>query len=119
MKTSIKIIITTLLISLTFIEAKAQYPGTNLRGRVMTNGYYGQSPLTYASVDLYYYRRSNNQWVKLQSTVTDAYGFYYFNYVKHNLDYVIQIGRHSNYNIHVNWINYNYYQYQDLPIFYY
>ncbi len=119
MTTKIKIILFLVFAALSIEEASAQYPGTNLRGKIVYSDYYGtQYPLTYANVDLYYLD-NNNQWNLVQQTLTDAYGFYYFNYVRPNYTYAIQVNRNRNYNISVVAIDYNYYQYQDLPLFIY
>lgn len=118
MKTAIQILLVTFCLTGLVSETQAQYPGTNLRGRVMSNGYYGQTPLTYANIDLWIYNSYYKKWQVVASTVTDAYGFYYFSGVKPNA-YTIQVNKSKNYNINVVMIDYRYYQYQDLPIFYY
>jgi hypothetical protein len=96
-----------------------QYPGTNLRGKVLTQDNYGRTfPITYAQVDLYLYNSATNQWILIQSTLTDAYGFYFLNWIIPN-SYVIQINKIKNYNISVVWIDYNLYRYQDIPVLYF
>jgi len=96
-----------------------QYPGTNLRGKVVTVDYYGNSyPLAYATVDLYYFDYQYNQWVFVISTMSDAYGFYFINYILPG-NYVLQVNKSKNYNISVVQIDYRYYSYQDLPMLYF
>jgi hypothetical protein len=95
------------------------YPGTNVRGRVVTYYYQQQVPLTSAKVDLYFFdfsRAPGYQWVFIASTLTDAYGFYFFNGVNPN-NYTIWVNQVKSYNIQVSFIDYRYYSYQDLPQF--
>ncbi|HEY5967040.1 MAG TPA: hypothetical protein VIU35_03635 [Chitinophagaceae bacterium] len=105
-----------------FINSQANsqnYPGTNVRGRVVTYYYQQQVPLTSAKVDLYFFdpsRAPGYQWVFIASTLTDAYGFYFFNGVNPNI-YTIWVNQVKSYNIQVLFIDYRYYSYQDLPQF--
>ncbi|NND63019.1 MAG: hypothetical protein HKN48_07460 [Flavobacteriaceae bacterium] len=120
MVAKIKFILFIVFATLTVQSANAQYPGTNLRGKIVSADYYGtQYPLTYANVDLYYLNPQTQQWIIVQQTLTDAYGFYFFSYVQPNYTYAIQVNGDRNYNISVVMIDYNYYQYQDLPLFIY
>jgi hypothetical protein len=96
-----------------------QYPGTNLRGKILTVNYYNQQiPLVSAKVDLFVFDANYNQWRILASVYSDAYGFFYFQLVPVGY-YSIQVNQAKNYNIQVVPINYSIYQYQDLPLFYY
>ena len=96
-----------------------QYPGTNLRGRILSvNVNQQQFPLVSAEVEIYYFDAYANQWRVLTRTLTDAYGFFFLQRVPVGF-YTIQVNRLKNYNIQVIMIDYNMFQYQDLPIFYY
>lgn len=96
------------------------YPGTNLRGKVVTTDYYQQQvPLTYTNVDLYWFNSETQNWELLQNTLTDDYGFFYFNHVIPYRTYSIQINGNQNYTISVDRIDYSLYQYQDLPVLIY
>lgn len=92
-----------------------QYPGTNVRGKVL---YSDGVPAVNASVDLYYLNYNTNEWVIVASASTDANGFYYFNWISPN-SYVIQVNRDVNYDVNIIVIDYQYYSYQDLSILYY
>jgi hypothetical protein len=100
----------------------AQYPGTNTRGRVLTVNIYNQQvPLVGARIDLYIFDGRfpvGQQWRLLATSFTDIYGFYYFRYVPPN-NYTIQINQLKSYNISVIAIDYRFYTYQDLPLFFY
>ena len=107
-----------IILSAVFISgtAYAQYPGTNLRGQIVS-AYNGQA-IPSAQVNLYFYNSYYQNWVIIASAYTDANGFYYFQYVVPGF-YVIQVNQVKNYNIQVVMINYNYYTYQDLPLLYF
>ncbi|MFH1853407.1 MAG: hypothetical protein ABIA75_13795 [Candidatus Neomarinimicrobiota bacterium] len=97
-----------------------QYPGTDIRGSIVThNPYYNiQVPLQYAEVDLYSFNPLTNQWILLAKTATNAHGFYFF----HKLpvgNYFIQVNRMKNYEIMVVMIDYTRFQFQDMPIFFF
>jgi hypothetical protein len=107
------------LLTLCLIGSFQQYPGTNLRGRVLINN--GTQVFVAARVDLLFMdqRYPPGQQLRLvASTSTDNYGFYYFSYVIPN-NYIIQINQSKGFNIQVIPINYQMYQFQDLPVFYY
>lgn len=92
-----------------------QYPGTNLRGKIILNTMYGQQNAVGFRVDLFVY--NGVSWQLLGTSFTDNYGFYYFRLVPPG-NYVIRINQTSNYNINVVYINYSLYSFQDLPILY-
>jgi len=101
---------------------KAQYPGTNLRGQILTYNANRQAvPLAYARVDLLFFDGSSPQgaqWRLIATVSTDAYGFYFFKYIIPNA-YTIQVKTRKTYNIQVLAIDYRYYSYQELGQFYY
>jgi len=95
------------------------YPGTNLRGRVVTTSYRQQVPMVSAKVELYFFNKSRpagSQWVLIASTLTDTYGFYFFRGISPNI-YTIWINQSKSYNVQVSAIDYRRYAYQDLPQF--
>jgi hypothetical protein len=95
------------------------YPGTNLRGKVMSLDQAGNPfPLTDVKVDLYQYDFNAQKWVMIAGTVTDAYGFYYFPAIQPG-NYSVQVKQSKNYEITVIRIDYKQFQYQDLPILYF
>lgn len=100
--------------------AHAQYGGTNTRGLIQTYDPYYRVyvPLHSATVDLYSYNYSTGQWQIVAHTVSNQNGFYFF-YGLIPATYYVQVNRSKNYQIFVQWIDYQYYQFQDLPIFYY
>ncbi len=115
------------IISILFLitdQLKAQYPGTNLRGQIQYHPSNRQYfPLPNAIVDLYYYNQATNQYVFITETITNNYGFYFFYTIQPGI-YYIQVNKAKNYQILVTTINYypyqyNYNQFQDIPILYY
>jgi hypothetical protein len=103
-----------------------QYPGTNLRGQIQffnpySNNYF---PLPNAVVDLYY-NPSPNQYIFIGQTITNIYGFYFFYAIPPgNGNFYIQVNKAKNYQIIVYYITYynsqyNYNQFQDIPILFY
>jgi hypothetical protein len=112
-----------LLFSLIVLSSlKAQYPGTNLRGQILTYNVYGQVvPLAYARIDLFFFDGRyppGQQWRLIGTVSTDAYGFFFFNYIIPNV-YTIQVNQLKSFNIQVLVIDYRYYSFQDLGQFYY
>jgi hypothetical protein len=103
-----------------------QYPGTNLRGQIETfNAYYNNYySLPNSVIDLYY-SPSPNQFVFIAETITNVYGFYFFYSIQPgNGMFFIQVNKAKNYQIFVSQMNYynnqyNYNQFQDVPILYY
>ena len=93
-----------------------QYAGTNLRGKIVQNIAGRQTPLGSARIDLYHYE--NNKWKLIATTITDAYGFYYFKSIAPDY-YSIQVNQRRNYNVQVIPIDYRRFSYQDLPVFSY
>lgn len=92
---------------------------TNLRGQVITYYYGQQMPYVSAKVDLYIFDPRmpvSNQWRLMGSTITDAYGFYFFRGVYPG-PYTIWVNQAKSYNIQVIPIDYRYVSYQDLPQF--
>jgi hypothetical protein len=109
--------ITLMIVAITHfsnLEAKAQYPGTNLRGRVLASGAYGQ-PFLNARVDLYAFNTITSSWVLVTTSYTDYQGFYYFRFVPPGNHYAIQINGKLTYQVQVSMIDYRYYTFQDLP----
>jgi hypothetical protein len=108
-----------LLVCLPALGSQYQYPGTNLRGQILTiNGWGQQVPLAYAKVDLYFFNQQFQQLQFLSSTNTDGYGFFFFRSVSVN-NYVIYVNGAKYFNIRVVPIDYRFYQYQDLGSFFY
>jgi hypothetical protein len=93
-----------------------QYSGTNLRGKIVQSIAERQAPLGSARIDLYHYESS--KWKLIATTITDAYGFYYFKNIAPAY-YSVQVNQRRNYNIQVVTIDYSRYSYQDLPLFSY
>ena len=109
-----------IFVLLATIQVNGQnYPGTNLRGRIATFYYQQQVPLVSAKVDLYFFDRTRPvgyQWILVASTLTDAYGFYFFRGINPQY-YTIWVNQLKSYNIQVLFIDYRYFAYQDLPQF--
>jgi len=119
-----KFLIIGLLFCLTHHNANCQYSGTNLRGQIQYyNQYYNRYfPLSGAVVDLYYCP-APNQYILVTQTMTSEYGFYYFYAIRPG-NFYIQVNRIRNYQITVIMIRYfnnqyNYNQFQDIPILYF
>ncbi|WP_264564640.1 carboxypeptidase-like regulatory domain-containing protein [Flavobacterium sp. N3904] len=88
---------------------------TNIRGQVINQQ---KVPLVSANVDLYVYdgaKPVGNQWVLRNSTITDSYGFYFFNAVPVG-SYTVWVNKSRSYNITVTVIAKNL-SYQDVPQF--
>lgn len=97
----------------------AQYPGTNVRGQIMTSNPYGQQvPLVSAKVDLFVFNPQFQQLQYLATSYTDGYGFFFFNGLPVN-NYVINVNGARSYNINVIPIDYNYYRFQDLGVLFF
>jgi hypothetical protein len=99
--------------------SKLQYPGTNLRGRITTMYYNQQVPLVSAKVDLFYFNGNfpvGQQWRLIASTITDAYGFYFFRLITPQY-YTIWVKEVKSYNIQVIPIDYTRFTYQDINQF--
>jgi hypothetical protein len=97
--------------------AYAQYPGTNIRGQMVTHNQFGQQvPLISAKVDLYLFNPQTQQWIFMSATYTDGYGFFFFRYVPVN-NYVISVNGLKSFNIQVVPIDYRYYNHQELGYF--
>ena len=104
------------LLSCTFSWSQS-YPGTNVRGRVITYNYNQPVPLSSAKVDLYIFdgtRPPGYQWIIVGTTLTDSYGFYFFKGIIPG-NYVIWINQIKSYNVQIIAIDYRYYSFQDLP----
>jgi protocatechuate 3,4-dioxygenase beta subunit len=103
-------------------EAQQQYPGTNLKGQVLTTNLYRQQvPLPNALVELFFFDGRfpvGQQWRLIASTTTDAYGVYGFQYVFPN-NYTIWVNQTKSLNISVIYIDYRLYTHQNLPVFYF
>jgi hypothetical protein len=100
-------------------QYQQQYPGTNIRGKVVINDPYNNfPPLKLVKVDLYQFDAIKNVWVLIAATYSDEYGFYYYNYIKPG-DYSIQVNQQKNYSVTILQIDYNQTNYQDLPVLYY
>jgi hypothetical protein len=100
-------------------KACGQYPGTNIRGQVLaTNQWGNQVPFASAKVDLYYFNQSSNQWQFMGTCYSDGFGFFSFPNVPVD-NYVIWINGVKNYGIQVGYIDYRYYQFQDLGPFFF
>jgi hypothetical protein len=100
--------------------ARAQYPGTNIRGLVRAVNPYGRNYVSFpgAPVDLYAYY-ANSGWVKLAQTVTNQNGYYFFYRVQPG-SYYLQVNYLKNYQVSVVQIDYRQYQFQDMsPLNYY
>jgi hypothetical protein len=104
----------------TLIQVKAQnYPGTNVRGQIITQNPWGQQvPFVSAKVDLYIFNTGVNQWQYLSTSYSNNYGFFFFNYLPIN-NYSISINGSRSYNIQVIFIDYRFYQFQDLGTFFF
>ena len=126
-----KRLIFVLFISFCFFSASSQqpYPGTNLRGKVVRfdPNYNTYIPLQNASVELQqwrwtgaYYQNGEQvwQWITIAIAYTDGYGFYYFYYIALN-NYQIKVNGGRSIPIQVIWIDYNVFQFQDLPMIYF
>ena len=99
-------------------SSKSFCQGTNIRGQVINYYYQQQVPMVSAKVDLFVFdqrRPPGSQWILLGTTITDAYGFYFFRAVPIG-PYVIWVNQAKSYNINVLPIDYRY-SYQDLPQF--
>ena len=95
---------------------KAQsYPGTNIKGQVLTIQYNQPIPVSQARVDLLFF--NGQQLILLATTFTDAYGSFFFQYVIPN-NYTITINGGRSFNISVGYIDYRYYSFLNLPVFY-
>lgn len=95
------------------------FTGTNLRGRVVTMNNQLQVPLISAKIDLYFFdnaKPQGSQWVLVASTLTDAYGFYFFKNIAPN-NYTVWVNKTKSYNIQVTTIDQKSYTYEDLPQF--
>ncbi len=123
-----KRLIFVLFISFCFFSASSQqpYPGTNLRGKVVRfDAYYNTYiPIQNASVELQqwrwtgaYYQNGEQvwQWITIAIAYTDVNGFYYFYYIALN-NYQIKVNGGRSIPIQVFWIDYNLYQFQDIPM---
>jgi hypothetical protein len=118
-----KLILIGVLFFLTVNCIYAQYPGTNLRGKIQflnkNNNHY--SPLPNTTVDLYY-SPSPDQFILIKKTITNANGFYFFYTIKPgNGNFYIQVNKEKNYQLAVkttsyNNNKYNYNQFQDVSI---
>ena len=67
----------------------------NVRGQVVTNYNGTMLPYKLARVDLYY--STGGQWTKVQSAITDSYGYYYFKGVQPS--FTLQVNNSKNFNI--------------------
>ena len=67
----------------------------NVRGKVVTNYNGTMLPYKLARVDLYY--NTAGQWTKVQSAITDSYGYYYFKGVQPS--FTLQVNHSKNFNI--------------------
>ena len=103
-----------------------QYPGTNLRGKVVRfdPNYNAYIPLQNVVVELQQWRFTGSyyqngqpvmQWVTVLIAYTDGAGFYYFYNIALN-NYQILVNGSRSMQIQVVWIDYNLYQFQDLPM---
>lgn len=96
-----------------------QYPGTVIRGRLLTVNNWGQQvPLVSARVELFVFNPNIQQLQLVATSFTDMYGNFGFNYVNVNY-YTIWVNGVKSYNIQVVYIDYRFYQYQNLGDFYY
>jgi hypothetical protein len=105
-----------------FGSVKAQYPGTNLRGQILTYNTFGQVvPFSYARVDLLFFDGrfpSGQQWRVVATVQADVNGVYFFQYIIPNV-YTIQVNQSKTYNIQVLVIDYRYYSFQELGQIYF
>lgn len=96
-----------------------QYPGTNVRGQLVTwNNWRQQVPLVSAKVDLYVFNPSVQQWQFVATSYSDGFGYFGFNYLPVN-NYAFQVNGIKNYNIQVIFIDYRFYSFQNLGTFFY
>ncbi len=106
-----------IIFSLIVLSAKAQYPGTNLRGQVQVAYNNTYVPYPNASIGLYALNAYNN-WVLVSQAITNEFGFYFFYGIPPG-PYSIQINGLKNYSITVVMIDYRFYQFQDVPVLFY
>lgn len=118
MKLLLQISFLCMLIGLLNISrVQAQYPGTNLRGQVVTRNQFGLTlPLPGVRVDLLVLNPNNpagQQLMILGTSFTNQGGFYFFNRVQPGF-YTIEINQTQTFPLQVNVIDYRYSLYQDI-----
>ena len=115
-----RLLLVILLLGLAAPALAQYYPGTNLRGKIVTYAPYYNTyvPLQFAVVALYSQNPYTGEWNLVAETETNVYGFYFFYGVTPG-GYYLQVNGLKNYQINVVWINYNRFTFQDLPLLYF